>query len=129
MPRARTDSACTSTPRSATNGPSTCWHISNRSKGSSSNPYRFSRSRRALRAARRSEALFDSALIRRQEVHVDLQDERCHRRPVNLVGTDHSLISLSRAGGNVPRSVGFLLVEQELANPRVPFVPRRAPSL
>ena len=61
-------------------------------------------------------------LIGRQKVHVDFQYERGHRRPIDLVRPDSSLV-LGAAGRDIPTAVGVLLAEKHLADARAPIVP------
>ena len=68
-------------------------------------------------------------LIRRQEVHVDLEDERGHGRPVDLVGANNVLVGFGGAGRDVPASIAVLLRQEELADLGVPIVPGGSPGL
>jgi hypothetical protein len=68
-------------------------------------------------------------LIRRQKVHVDLEDERGHGSPVVLVGADNALVGFGGAGRDVPASIAVLLRREQLADLKVPIVPGGSPGL
>src|SRR5262249_10317570 len=67
-------------------------------------------------------------LIRRQKVHVNVQNQGRQGGPVNLVRADRSF-RLGGSGRHVPAAVLVLGLQQELTHCRVPFVPVLAAGL
>src|SRR5262249_22507282 len=68
-----------------------------------------------------------SALVRRQIVQVNVQDQRGHCRWVDLVWLH--VAGLRRARWNIPAPFGILLREQQLADLGVPSIPVLAAGL
>jgi hypothetical protein len=66
-----------------------------------------------------------SALVCRQEVHVDFQDQRGHGGPVDLVRPDRPF-PFGRPLGHVPTAVGVLPAQEHLADLGMPVVPPAA---